>query len=149
MHDIRAIRADPGAFDVALARRGLPAASEAALVLDAERRAALTSLQDLQARRNALSKPVGQGKRAGADTSALESEAAALRADMERLEARAAELEEGVRAQLETLPNVLDPDVPDGRDETANIVLAQHGEPRDPGFTAGIAASSGGSASAG
>ena len=35
---------------------------------------------------------------------------------------------------LEVLPNVLDPDVPDGMDETDNVVLAQHGEPRDLGF---------------
>ena len=35
---------------------------------------------------------------------------------------------------LEGLPNVLDPDVPDGPDETANVVLKQHGEPRDLGF---------------
>ena len=35
---------------------------------------------------------------------------------------------------LESLPNVLDPAVPDGPDETANVVLKQHGEPRDLGF---------------
>ncbi len=134
MHDIRAIRADPAAFDAALARRFLPAASPEILTLDTERRATLTALQERQARRNAISKEVGQQKRAGADTAVLESEATALRADTEGLERRAADLDEAIKRILEALPNVLDPDVPDGPDETANVVLKQHGEPRDLGF---------------
>ncbi|MBN8927114.1 MAG: serine--tRNA ligase [Rhodospirillales bacterium] len=119
MHDIRAIRADAAAFDAAL---------------DGERRAALTALQEKQARRNALAREVGQGKRAGADTSALEAEATALRTEMEGLEARAAELDRAVTGLLESLPNTLDADVPDGPDESANVVLHQVGEPRDLGF---------------
>jgi seryl-tRNA synthetase len=134
MHDIRAIRADPAAFDAAMARRGLPPASPDILALDAERRAALTALQEKQARRNALSKEIGQHKRSGGDTAALEAEAVALRGDMEGLEARAAELEAAAKAILEALPNILDPDVPDGPDESANVVLKQVGEPRDLGF---------------
>jgi seryl-tRNA synthetase len=134
MHDIRAIRADPAAFDAALARRRLAATSPEILAKDAERRAALTALQEKQARRNALSREVGQGKRTGADTSALEAEATALRADMEGMEQRAAALDEEIRRILENLPNILDPDVPDGADETANVVLKQQGEPRDLGF---------------
>jgi len=134
MHDIRAIRADPAAFDTALARRFLPPASPEILAYDAERRTALTVLQEKQARRNAISKEVGQQKRAGADTASLEAEATALRRQMEGLERRATELEEAIKHILEALPNILDPDVPDGPDETANIVLKQHGEPRDLGF---------------
>jgi seryl-tRNA synthetase len=135
MHDIRAIRADPAAFDAALARRGLPAASAGVLAQDSERRAAQTALQETQARRNQLAKEIGQGKRIGADTSASEAEATALRAEMDSLESRVATIELAVRATLEVLPNTLDADVPDGPDETANVVLAQHGEPRDYGFT--------------
>ena len=83
MHDIRAIRADPAAFDVALARRGLAAVSPDIIAKDIERRTVLTALQEKQARRNALSREVGQGKRTGADTSALEAESTALRGDIE------------------------------------------------------------------
>ena len=101
---------------------------------DAERRAAQTALQEKQARRNALAKQVGEGKRKGADTSALEAEAGALRAEMEALETRAASVEAEIKGVLERLPNVLDADVPDGADETANVVLKQVGEPRDLGF---------------
>jgi seryl-tRNA synthetase len=134
MHDIRAIRADPAAFDAALARRGLAASSSAILDKDAERRAALTALQEKQARRNALSREVGQRRRTGADTSAPEAEATALRNEMDGLEQRAAALNDEIRGWLEALPAVLDPDVPDGPDESANMVLKQHGEPRDLGF---------------
>jgi seryl-tRNA synthetase len=135
MHDIRAIRADAAAFDAAMARRGLPAVAESILVLDGERRAALTALQEKQARRNALAREVGQGKRTGADTAPLEAEATLLRNDMEALEAQAAELEGTVKAALERLPNELDADVPDGADETANVELKRWGTPPAFDFT--------------
>jgi seryl-tRNA synthetase len=134
MHDIRAVRADPAGFDAAMARRGLPSVSGTLLAWDIERRGALTVLQDKQARRNAISREVGQGRRAGTDTAALEAEATSLRAEMEGLETRAAVLEAEIRGTLETLPNILDPDVPDGADESANVELARHGAPRDLGF---------------
>jgi seryl-tRNA synthetase len=130
MHDIRAIRADPAAFDAAMARRGLPAVSAGLMAMDTDRRAAQTALQDVQARRNALAKEIGQGKRAGADTAALEAEATALRGNMDGLEKRVPALDASIRGILETLPNVLDASVPDGPDETANVVLKLSGEPR-------------------
>lgn len=134
MHDIRTIRAEPAAFDAAMARRGLPPASPAILERDGVRRAAQTALQDKQARRNALAKQVGEGRRRGEDTAALEAEATTLRADMEGLEAEAAGLDAEIGTMLAALPNILDPDVPDGPDESANVVLRQWGEPRDLGF---------------
>jgi seryl-tRNA synthetase len=134
MHDIRAIRANPEAFDAALARRGLPPASGEILARDNERKLAQTALQEKQTRRNALSREIGQGKRTGADTTALEAEATALRAEMEALEKQSAAADEAIPRLLEILPNVLDADVPDGADESGNVVIAQHGEPRDLGF---------------
>jgi seryl-tRNA synthetase len=135
MHDIRAIRADPGAFDAALARRGLPPAAEAVLAEDARRRAAQTALEARQARRNALAREIGEAKRRGADTAALEQEATALRGEMETSEAEAAAAERAQTALLEALPNILDPEVPEGPDESANRVLHQHGEPPRLAFT--------------
>jgi seryl-tRNA synthetase len=129
MHDIRAVRSDPAGFDASMSRRGLPLVSAELLGLDAERRAAQTTLQERQARRNALAKEIGQGKRSGTDTTALEAEATTLRGEMEGLETRAADLDMAIRRILEGLPNILDTSVPDGPDETANVVLAQHGEP--------------------
>ena len=134
MHDLRAIRAEPAAFDAAMARRGLGPVTPDLLAQDAERRAALAAAQAAQARRNALAREIGQGKRAGADTAALEAEATALRATTEAQEARAAALDAAVRARLETLPNILDAAVPDGADERANQVLAEHGAKPDFAF---------------
>jgi seryl-tRNA synthetase len=128
MHDLKSIRTEPAAFDAAMARRGLPPSAGGILALDQERRSALTELQESQQRRNALAREVGQGKRAGSDTSALEAEAAALRDRMEALEARAAALDGEVKAKLEALPNVLDEDVPYGADEAANVELKRWGD---------------------
>jgi seryl-tRNA synthetase len=132
MHDIRAIRDDPAAFDAAIARRGLPPIADSVLATDAERRAALTAQQDLQARRNALAKEVAQGRRKGLDTTALEAESTTLRDEMAALDARAAALNGSVTAVLETIPNLLDPGVPDGADDTSNVVLKQVGDPVTP-----------------
>src|SRR4051794_16964409 len=136
MHDIRAIRQAPAAFDRDLARRGLPPVADEILRLDTERRAVLTTLQEGQARRNALAKEVGAGRRKGDDTSALEAEATELRDRMAGLEERAGMLDTAIRQELEVLPNRLDPDVPDGADESANAVLKQVGEPRELNFPA-------------
>src|ERR1700742_2884603 len=114
MHDIRAIRADPARFDVAMGRRGLAPVSAELLALDADRRGAQTALQGKQARRNALSREIGQGKRSGADTAALEAEAVALRGDLDGLDQRVPELDGAIKSILESLPAVLDASVPDG-----------------------------------
>ena len=134
MHDIRLIRADGAVFDAAMARRGLPPQSPVILRLDAERRAAQTALQEKQTRRNALARQVAEGRRRGEDTSALEAEATALRSDIETLERTAATLDREIHDVLAGLPNILDVDVPDGPDESANKLLKTWAEPRDAGF---------------
>jgi seryl-tRNA synthetase len=132
MHDIRAIRADAAAFDAAMIRRGLSPQSEAILSFDASRRATLSLLQEKQARRNEMSREIGRAKREGTDTAALEAEAVSLRSEMDLLQAQADDVDAQIKAVLEALPNILDADVPDGRDETANVVLKSWGHP--PGF---------------
>ena len=129
MHDIRAIREDPAAFEAAMLRRNIRAVVPELMVLDSARRAAQTILGERQSRRNALAKEIGQLRRAGTDAAGLEAEAAALRDDIAALEARATTLGAEIEAQLAVLPNVLDPEVPDGGDETANVVIKQSGEP--------------------
>lgn len=135
MHDIRAIRAEPAAFDAAMARRGLPPQAEAILKLDASRRSALADLQVAQARRNELARDIGKAKREGADTSALEQEAVSLRGAMESLQHTADEADLAIIALLESLPNILQDDVPEGTDESANAVLKTWGEVATFDFT--------------
>ena len=62
MHDIKAIRDNPAAFDTALAKRNLPPMGAKLVELDEARRATVTALQDAQTRRNAASKEVGDRK---------------------------------------------------------------------------------------
>ncbi|WP_043335488.1 serine--tRNA ligase [Belnapia moabensis] len=130
MHDIRALRADPAGFDAAMARRGLAPLSAELLALDAARREDVTRQQEALTRRNELAKQIGMRKRKGEDTAALEDEARELRQFLEAFETRRFEIDD----RLATLPNILDADVPDGRDESDNVVLHQHGEPPRPNF---------------
>jgi seryl-tRNA synthetase len=127
MHDIRAIRADPAAFDAAMARRGLYDVAPPLLDLDAHRRAALTVEQDWQARNNATAREFGQRKRDGAETETLLAAIEHLKKEKSAIERVAGEAEHALQQALAKLPNALDPDVPDGADEKSNIELKQWG----------------------
>ncbi|WP_418609204.1 serine--tRNA ligase [Gluconobacter cerinus] len=131
MHDLKALRADPAAFDAALERRGLSPVGQKIVSEDEERRAALAALQEAQATRKTLAKEIGQGKRTGADTSALEAQAVELRDRIVGLEERAAIIEKSIDDVLASLPNQLDPSVPDGKSEDENVVVHYRGEKRE------------------
>ncbi|MBS1017808.1 serine--tRNA ligase [Gluconobacter cerinus] len=131
MHDLKALRADPAAFDAALERRGLSPVGQKIVSEDEERRAALAALQEAQATRKTLAKEIGQGKRTGADTSALEAQAVELRDRITGLEERAAIIEKSIDDVLASLPNQLDPSVPDGKSEDDNVVVHYRGEKRE------------------
>ncbi|MBS1039510.1 serine--tRNA ligase [Gluconobacter cerinus] len=131
MHDLKALRADPAAFDAALERRGLSPVGQKIVSEDEERRAALAALQEAQATRKTLAKEIGQGKRTGADTSALEAQAVELRDRITGLEERAAIIEKSIDDVLASLPNQLDPSVPDGKSEDENVVVHYRGEKRE------------------
>lgn len=128
MHDIKRIRDDAAGFDAAMARRGLAAPSHPLIMADEKRRAAILRLQDMQTSRNALAKQIGEAKRAKADTADLEAEGSALRTAMEALEAEVPQLEQAAREMMSALPNIMDPDVPDGRDEADNTVIKTFGD---------------------
>jgi seryl-tRNA synthetase len=129
MLDLRWIRDHPEQFDRALARRGLPAASPEALALDGRRRQAQTRLQELQTLRNEKSRQVGAVKGKGGDAAPLMAEVAALKDEMQAMEAAEQAAAVALDKLIEGLPNVLAEDVPDGSDETANVELRRVGEP--------------------
>ncbi|MFZ5791831.1 MAG: serine--tRNA ligase [Pseudomonadota bacterium] len=134
MHDIRAIRDDPAAFDLALARRGLPVRSPEILALDAARRTAQTRLQELQQKRNELSAAVGRAKSKGEDATNLMAQVQLLKDEMAAAEAAAAEADAALDRLLATIPNLPAADVPDGADETANREIRRWGNPRSFDF---------------
>ncbi|TPW36646.1 serine--tRNA ligase [Oecophyllibacter saccharovorans] len=131
MHDLKALRADPAAFDAALKRRRLPPVAGQLVARDEERRAAMAGLQEAQAERKTLAREIGQAKRKGEDSAALEARAVALRERIATLEETAAALQSEVDDVLAGLPNQLAPDVPEGADENDNLELSQWGERPD------------------
>lgn len=136
MLDIKWIRENPSAFDAALARRGAAAKSTEVLELDAKHRGTITELQNLQSRRNEVSKQIGQVKSKGGDASAQMAEVATIKDRMAALEAEEKEVGQYLRDLLMTIPNTLDAAVPDGKDESANVELRKWGTPRSFNFTA-------------
>lgn len=136
MHDIRAIRENPAAFDEGLRRRGLPPASSDILSLDADRRLAIQQAEQGQAHLNGLSKQAGQAKAAG-DNEAFESIRSGIAKRKELIaeqEALAKDLDSRLRDLLMRIPNLPHPAVPEGRDEDDNVELRRWGTPRDFDF---------------
>ncbi len=137
MHDIRAIRDNPAAFDAALAKRGLPPQSAEILALDEKRRAIATALQVNQARRNEASKAIGQAMAAkdSATADALKAEVATLKENLPAMEQDDRDTSAALDAMLLAIPNLPADDVPEGADETANVEVARWGTPRSFDFT--------------
>jgi seryl-tRNA synthetase len=130
MHDLKAIRDNPEAFDAALRRRGQAPLSPKVLALDAERRAEMTHAQELQAERNKLSKEIGALKARGEDATAAMTKVSASKEEQARAEATAGERERALNELLAAIPNLPADDVPDGADENANVEIRRWGEPR-------------------
>ena len=134
MLDLKWIRENPEDFDAGLARRRLPPMAAEVLKLDEERRTHTKALQDMQARRNAASKEIGKAKGKGGDPAkaeALMAEVAGLKDQITAGEKRERELDERIKTLLSGIPNMLAPDVPDGKDESENVELRRWGTPRD------------------
>lgn len=128
MFDIKLIRETPAIFDRGLVRRGLAPCADRLGALDTRRRALQTELQELQQRRNALSKQIGQIKRDGGDADAMVAEVAEIKTRMPGAEEELQAVEASLQEALSELPNLLDDAVPDGADEEANVVLREVGE---------------------
>jgi seryl-tRNA synthetase len=129
MFDIRQIRENPDAFDAALARRGLAPLAESLKALDAKRREALTAAQEIQTRRNAAAKQIGALKAKGEDASAVIEQVAKDKDAQAAAEAEAAKLDADLEAALSVIPNLPADDVPQGKDESANVELRKVGAP--------------------
>jgi seryl-tRNA synthetase len=131
MHDIKAIRDNPAAFDQGLARRGLASMAADLLKIDAERREHVQKLQDAQARRNAASKDIGEAMKSGdkARAEALKAEMGAIKDFISSGEAVEREIDQRLTAALAVIPNIPLEDAPDGKDETGNVEVRRWGTP--------------------
>ena len=150
MHDIRAIRDNPTAFDAALARRGVSAVSSSLLEIDSRRRAAILAAETAQAEQNKASKSVGAAKASGdeAEFERLRALVAAKKVEVAEMNAEAKEIDAELEAQLMGIENLALDDVPEGEDEAGNVELRRWGTPRQinsarehfelPGVAAGM-----------
>ncbi|WP_298862842.1 serine--tRNA ligase [uncultured Sulfitobacter sp.] len=130
MHDIRAIRDNPDAFDAALARRGDAALSSSILELDTARRAKIQAAEAAQADQNAASKQVGAAKAKGDDAEfeRLRALVSDKKAEVAAMQTEAKELDAKLTDMLSRIPNVLADDVPEGADETENVEVKKWGD---------------------
>ncbi|MFG1290515.1 serine--tRNA ligase [Xanthobacter versatilis] len=146
MHDIKWIRDEPEGLITALVRRGggsdeARVAAEALVTklrgLDEQRRATLTQLETLLARRNAASKEIGQAKakKDEATAAALMAEVAELKEKVPALEAESKRLEAELNGELAAIPNVPLAEVPPGADEHDNVEKSRFGAARSYAFT--------------
>ena len=144
MLDIKFVRENPELVKENIKKKfqdeKLPLVDEV-IELDAKQRAAITEASELRAQRNALSKQVGalmgQAKKDPGKLAEAEVIKAQVKAQADRLaelEAQEAELEEKVRAIMLRIPQMIDPSVPIGPDDSHNVEVQRFGEPKVPDF---------------
>ncbi len=106
------------------------------IALDAESRTTQKEADDLRASRNKLSKQIGalmgQGKKEEAEE--VKKQVSANSARLTELEAKEAELSEKILKIMMTIPNIIDPSVPIGKDDSENVEIERFGEPAVPDF---------------
>jgi seryl-tRNA synthetase len=137
MHDIRLIRQNATGFDAALVRRGYPPVATTLIAIDERRRHEIQQLEQAQARRNEISKQIGQAKakKDSASAEALMSEVSRLKDLIPRLEVEVKTQEERLTSELSAVPNLPLDEVPYGNDEKDNVEHHRFGAKCDYAFS--------------
>jgi seryl-tRNA synthetase len=136
MLDIQLLRKDLPAVIAGLARRGFAFDVAAFQKLEEERKKLQLRTEELQGKRNALSKQVGMLKGKGEDASAVLAEGAGIGEELKANETALAALQERQSAFVRVVPNIPRPEVPQGRSSADNVEVRRWGEPRKFDFAA-------------
>jgi len=128
MLDIQTLRNDLAGVAARLATRGYTLDTAKFEQLEAERKTIQTRTQELQAKRNASSKLIGQAKAKGEDTTAIMAEVGALGDELKQLEAKLPQVLADMDAFLAVIPNVPHSTVPVGKSEADNVEVRKVGE---------------------
>ena len=139
MIDIKFLRENPDVVRENIKKKfqdhKLPLVDEV-LALDKENREIKQEVESLRADRNRLSKEIGglmkQGKKDEAE--AVKAQVNANASRVEELTAREREVEEAIKKDMMTIPNIIDPSVPIGKDDSENVEVRRYGEPAVPDF---------------
>jgi seryl-tRNA synthetase len=130
MLDIQLLRNDLDSVASRLSQRGYTFDSATFQALEQERKSIQTETQELQARRNQLSKQIGQLKSKGEDAGALMSQVNAQAAELKALEQKLADVQTRLTQFLQIIPNVPHESVPSGRSADDNAEVRKVGTPR-------------------
>jgi seryl-tRNA synthetase len=136
MLDIQLLRSQPADVAARLATRGAGFDVAAFQTLEDERKGLQVRTQDLQAKRNALSKQIGQLKAKGEDTAAVMQEVAGLGDELKANEEALADLLNRINVFVSVIPNLPHESVPVGKSEADNVEVKRWGAPREFGFAA-------------
>ncbi|MDQ0142551.1 serine--tRNA ligase [Cupriavidus necator] len=134
MLDIQLFRKDIDAVAQRLATRGFQLDVAAFQALEAERKQLQTQTEELQARRNSLSKQIGMLKGKGEDASAVMAEVGGIGDTLKASAARLDEIQAHLAELMLSIPNLPHDSVPVGNDETQNVEVRRVGEPRQFDF---------------
>ncbi len=130
MLDIKRIRETPDQVRAALARRNIDtAAIDQILAADQERRALIGNADDLKQQRNAASKEIGNAKRQGQDTTAIQASMRDIGDQITAIDQRLAQIELALQDHMLAIPNTPCPTIPDGKDAADNREVRKHGTP--------------------
>jgi seryl-tRNA synthetase len=132
--DLKLIRSDPERFKAALARRGAAGQLDELLELDERRRSLLPEIEATRGRRKTASAEIGAAKKAGEDASAAMAEVRDLKERLEQMESELSEVEQARDRVAAALPNIPDPESPDGFTDEDAVTLRQVGIPREFSF---------------
>ncbi len=134
MLDIQLLRSQPAQVAERLLARGVVFDAAAFQHLEDERKGLQMRTQELQARRNALSKQIGQLKAKGVDAAAVMQEGASLGDELKRNEEALADLLNRINVFVSVIPNLPHESVPAGRSEADNVEVKRWGTPRSIDF---------------
>src|SRR5208283_4010238 len=127
MHDLNHFRNHLEAIAARLAERGFRLDVEAFRAADTRRRAAVTEIEQLKARRNAESQVIGRQKKAGADTTELQAGVRAMGEQISLLDEQVKAIDEEFRLMLAGIPNLCHESVPVGLTEADNVEVSRWG----------------------
>ncbi len=136
MLDIKVLRTEPEKIKEALRKRNNDLDITPAIELDKKRRDMLTEVEQKKAKQNEITKKIPAMKKAGENTDAIFAEMKELSNEIKEADEKVREIDEELRNFMLRIPNMPNPNVPEGKDDTENKELRKNGTPREFDFEA-------------